>query len=112
MHQMGFSIEAWLFHNISYIVGVHTIGASHCSSIKDQLYNHTVVGDLDLSLDKKYVPALKMKCKPNNATTLAEMDPDSLLTFDLGSCKDVDLQEERLFTSDNALLLDTMLGVT
>ncbi|KAF8020201.1 hypothetical protein BT93_G0792 [Corymbia citriodora subsp. variegata] len=86
--------------------GGHTIGTSHCSSFSDRLYNFTGKGDADPTLDSKYIARLKLRCKPNDQTTLVEMDPGSVRTFDI---KYFDLIQKRrgLFTSDSALLDDS-----
>nr|GEV23853.1 peroxidase 27-like [Tanacetum cinerariifolium] len=62
--------------------GGHAVGISHCSTIASRLYNFTGKGDTDPTLDPMYVPHLKSKCKPTDTTTLLEMDPGSVKTFD------------------------------
>ncbi|KAI3780827.1 hypothetical protein L2E82_10819 [Cichorium intybus] len=85
--------------------GGHTVGTSHCSTIAIRLYNFTGKGDTDPSLDPKYVPYLKSKCKPTDTTTLLEMDPGSFRTFDEAYYTNV-LKRRGLFQSDAALLAD------
>ncbi|XP_010908221.1 peroxidase 1 [Elaeis guineensis] len=85
--------------------GGHTIGTSHCSSFSSRLYNFTGNGDADPMLDKDYLPKLKSKCRPNDATTLVEMDPGSFKTFDTSYYKLV-AKRRGLFTSDATLILD------
>ncbi|KAJ0974750.1 hypothetical protein J5N97_016715 [Dioscorea zingiberensis] len=85
--------------------GAHTIGTSHCSSFSQRLYNFTGKGDADPSLDKHYAARLKLKCKPNDFTTLAELDPGSFKSFDGGYYKLV-AKRRGLFSSDEALLHD------
>ncbi|KAK3438127.1 hypothetical protein EUGRSUZ_C02744 [Eucalyptus grandis] len=86
--------------------GGHTIGTSHCTAFSNRLYNFTGKGDTDPTLDSNYVARLKLSCKPNDQTTLVEMDPGSVRTFDI---KYFDLIAKRrgLFTSDAALLDDS-----
>ncbi|GMH12595.1 hypothetical protein Nepgr_014436 [Nepenthes gracilis] len=85
--------------------GAHTIGVSHCFSFSNRLYNFTGKGDSDPSMDPKYVAELKKKCKPNDTTTLVEMDPGSSTKFD--SHYYVTVYDRRgLFQSDAALLND------
>lgn len=48
---------------------------------------------------------LKMKCRPNDETTLVEMDPGSVRTFD-GSYFKLVAKRRGLFASDDALLDD------
>ncbi|KAJ0966102.1 hypothetical protein J5N97_027240 [Dioscorea zingiberensis] len=86
--------------------GGHTLGTSHCNSFSNRLYNFTGKGDSDPTLDKNYIPALKKKCKPNDATTLVEMDPGSFKTFDNGYYTQVS-KRRGLFQSDAALLQDS-----
>lgn len=94
--------SAYIAFNLS-IVGGHTIGTSHCSSFSNRLYNFTGKDDADPSLDKFYLPKLKAKCKPNDITTLVEMDPGSFRTFDANYYRNV-LKSRVLFTSDQTLL--------
>nr|AFQ36036.1 peroxidase 27 [Fragaria x ananassa] len=88
--------------------GSHTIGTSHCSSFTNRLYNFTGknVNDTDPTLDSNYIAKLKMKCKPNDQTTLVEMDPGSFKTFD-GSYYTLVAKRRGLFQSDAALLDDS-----
>ncbi|XP_076897942.1 peroxidase 27-like [Bidens hawaiensis] len=85
--------------------GGHTVGTSHCSSIATRLYNFTGKGDADPSLDSNYVTQLKSKCKPNDRTTLTEMDPGSFRRFD-DDYYTIVLKRRGLFQSDAALLND------
>lgn len=62
--------------------GGHTIGTSHCSSFANRLYDPSGKDIVDPTLESEYVPKLKSKCKPNDTTTLVEMDPGSHKTFD------------------------------
>jgi peroxidase len=85
--------------------GGHTIGTSHCTSFTNRLYNFTGKGDTDPTLDPNYIIRLKSKCKPNDLTTLAEMDPGSFKTFD-ESYYTLVAKRRGLFQSDAALLDD------
>ncbi|XP_010048943.2 peroxidase 27, partial [Eucalyptus grandis] len=85
--------------------GGHTIGNSHCSPFSNRLYNFTGKGDADPTLDSNYIARLKLSCKPNDQTTLVEMDPGSARTFDI-KYFDLILKRRGLFTSDAALLDD------
>ncbi|XP_039114757.1 peroxidase 27-like [Dioscorea cayenensis subsp. rotundata] len=85
--------------------GAHTIGTSHCPSFSLRLYNFTGKGDADPSLDRQYAARLRSKCKPNDITTLVEMDPGSFKTFDTSYYKLV-AKRRGLFVSDEALLHD------
>lgn len=83
--------------------GGHTIGTSHCSSFANRLYDPSGRDIDDPTLDSEYVPKLKSKCKPNDTTTLVEMDPGSHKTFDSSFFKLV-AKRRSLLTSDHALL--------
>ncbi|KAK8966520.1 Peroxidase 1 [Platanthera guangdongensis] len=89
--------------DIIVLSGGHTIGTSHCSSFSNRLYNFTGKGDADPAMDSLYRANLKKKCRPNDATTLVEMDPGSARTFDEGYYKNV-VKRRGLFTSDDSLL--------
>ncbi|KAM1112696.1 hypothetical protein ACFX13_046375 [Malus domestica] len=84
--------------------GAHTIGVSHCPSFSNRLYNCTGVGDQDPALNAQYAANLKAnKCKtPTDNTTIVEMDPGSVRTFDL-SYYTLLLKRRGLFESDAAL---------
>ncbi|OWM83503.1 peroxidase 27-like [Punica granatum] len=86
--------------------GGHTLGTSHCSSFSDRLYNFSGTGRADPSMDPNYVARLKLKCKPNDNTTLAELDPGSVRTFD-GQYFTLVAKRRGLLTSDAALLVDS-----
>ncbi|CAK7350977.1 unnamed protein product [Dovyalis caffra] len=83
--------------------GGHTIGTSHCSSFNNRLYNFTGKGDTDPTLDSEYIPHLKKKCKAGDQTTLVEMDPGSVRTFD-NSYYTLLTKRRGLFQSDASLL--------
>lgn len=85
--------------------GAHTIGTSHCSSFSSRLYNGTGEGGVDPTLDKNYAQRLKHKCRPNDQTTLVEMDPGSFKTFDTGYFRQV-AKRRSLFLSDEGLRHD------
>ncbi|XP_039167856.1 peroxidase 27-like [Eucalyptus grandis] len=101
-----FAMRGLSVKDLVVLSGGHTLGTSHCSSFSDRLYNFTGKGDTDPKLDSNYIARLKLKCKPNDQTTLIEMDPGSVRTFDI---KYFDLIPKRrgLFTSDAALLDDS-----
>ncbi|KAI6672816.1 hypothetical protein NL676_000722 [Syzygium grande] len=86
--------------------GGHTIGMSHCSSFTNRLYNFTGKNDADPSMDPNYVAQLRTKCKPNDATTIVEMDPGSSKKFDVDYYTLVS-KRRGLFQSDAALLADS-----
>lgn len=69
------------------------------------MYNFTGKGGTDPSLDPNYIVHLKRKCKPNDTTTLVEMDPGSFKTFDEDYYTLV-TKRRGLFQSDAALLND------
>ncbi|XP_030441238.1 peroxidase 27-like [Syzygium oleosum] len=102
----GFASKGLSVKDLVVLSGGHTIGTSHCSSFTNRLYNFTGKGDADPSLDSNYAARLKLRCKPNDQTTLVEMDPGSVRTFDI---KYFDLLSKRrgLLTSDSALLADS-----
>ncbi|KAG8042780.1 hypothetical protein GUJ93_ZPchr0328g33306 [Zizania palustris] len=87
------------------LLGGHTLGTSHCSSFSDRLYNFSSASMADPTLDKRYVPRLKNKCKPGDKTTLVEMDPGSFKTFDTSYYRHI-AKGRALFTSDETLMLD------
>nr|TKR90602.1 hypothetical protein D5086_0000231810 [Populus alba] len=83
--------------------GGHTIGTSHCSSFSSRLYNSTGKDGTDPTLDSEYIEKLKNKCKVGDQTTLVEMDPGSVRTFD-NSYYTLVAKRRGLFQSDAALL--------
>ncbi|RVX13366.1 Peroxidase 27 [Vitis vinifera] len=91
---------------ISYYLGGHTLGTSHCSSFSSRLYNFSGKGDTDPDLDPNYIAKLKNKCKQGDANSLVEMDPGSFKTFDESYYTLVG-KRRGLFVSDAALLDDS-----
>ncbi|KAG4985719.1 hypothetical protein JHK82_033326 [Glycine max] len=91
-------------NDLVLLVGAHTIGVAHCSSIATRLYNFTGKGDTDPTLDSEYAKNIKtFKCKNINDNTIIEMDPGSRDTFDLGFYKQV-VKRRGLFQSDAEFL--------
>ncbi|EHA8589469.1 Peroxidase 3 [Cocos nucifera] len=106
--QTSFASKGLNLKDLVLLSGAHTIGVSHCSSFSSRLYNFTGKGDEDPSLDSFYAANLKKhKCKvPDDTTTIVEMDPGSLGTFDLGYYKQL-LNRRGLLQSDAALTDNT-----
>ncbi|GAA0186220.1 peroxidase [Lithospermum erythrorhizon] len=103
--QTRFSSKGLDLQDLVLLSGAHTIGVSHCSSFTTRLYNFSgVLGNQDPSLDSEYATNLKSrKCLSlNDTTTLVEMDPGSVRTFDL-SYYTLLLKRRGLFQSDAAL---------
>lgn len=87
-------------------LGGHTLGVSHCSSFSNRLYDFNgTKGGVDPKLDSEYLARLKSKCKPNDVTTLAELDPGSFISFDTAYYELV-AKRRGLLESDAALLDD------
>lgn len=104
--KQSFAAKNLTTKDLVVLSGSHTIGTSHCSSFDTRLYNFTGRGDSDPSLDPNYAARLRMKCKPQDQTTLVEMDPGSFKTFDEDYYTLV-AKRRGLFTSDSALLEDS-----
>lgn len=88
---------------VYFILGAHTFGASHCSTILVRLYNFTGKGDQDPSLDSTYAEELKQKCPIGDNTTIVPMVPGNLLNFDGSYYRGV-WKNQGLFVADAALL--------
>ncbi|KAI3740847.1 hypothetical protein L2E82_31321 [Cichorium intybus] len=105
--------QSWSLRGLStkdlvVLSGGHSIGMSHCSSFEERLYNFTGKGnngDTDPTMDQNYVARLKLKCKPQDKTTIVELDPGSFKTFDDSYFKLV-TKRRGLLQSDAALLND------
>ncbi|CDP20341.1 unnamed protein product [Coffea canephora] len=91
--------------DLAVLSGGHTIGNAHCFVFSSRLYNFTGKGDTDPSLDPKYIPFLKKKCKPEDVTTLVEMTPGNFKSFDEDYYTLI-TKGRGLFQSDAALLDD------
>ncbi|KAI3440867.1 Peroxidase, partial [Psidium guajava] len=102
----AFAAKGLTVKDLVVLSGGHTIGVSHCSSFTNRLYNFTGKNDSDPSMDPNYVAQLKTKCKPNDATTIVEMDPGSSKKFDVDYYAVVS-KRRGLFQSDAALLADS-----
>ncbi|KAM0012195.1 putative peroxidase [Helianthus debilis subsp. tardiflorus] len=103
--KQSFAMRGLNTKDLVVLSGGHTIGMSHCSSFENRLYNFTGKGDTDPSMDQNYIARLKLKCKPRDQTTLAELDPGSFLTFDDSYFRLV-TKGRGLLESDAALLND------
>lgn len=102
----SFAAKGLSVKDLAVLSGGHTLGMSHCSSFTNRLYNFTGKNDADPSMDPNYVAQLKTKCKPNDATTIVEMDPGSAKKFDVDYYTLVS-KRRGLFQSDAALLTDS-----
>ncbi|KAF8008105.1 hypothetical protein BT93_K1937 [Corymbia citriodora subsp. variegata] len=102
----AFAAKGLSVKDLAVLSGGHTLGVSHCSSFTNRLYNFTGKNDADPSMDPNYVAQLKTKCKPNDATTIVEMDPGSSKKFDVDYYTLVS-KRRGLFQSDAALLTDS-----
>ncbi|KAK3404503.1 hypothetical protein EUGRSUZ_K00806 [Eucalyptus grandis] len=102
----SFAAKGLSVKDLAVLSGGHTLGMSHCSSFTNRLYNFTGKNDADPSMDPNYVAQLKTKCKPNDATTIVEMDPGSAKKFDMDYYTLVS-KRRGLFQSDAALLTDS-----
>ncbi|KAK1434562.1 hypothetical protein QVD17_00309 [Tagetes erecta] len=103
--KQSFALRGLNTKDLVVLSGGHTIGTSHCSSFESRLYNFTGKGDTDPTMDQNYIARLKLKCKPKDQTTLAELDPGSFKTFDDSYFKLV-TKRRGLLQSDAALLDD------
>ncbi|KAI3740844.1 hypothetical protein L2E82_31318 [Cichorium intybus] len=103
--KQSFALRGLSTKDLVVLSGGHTIGMSHCSSFENRLYNFTGKGDTDPTMDINYIARLKLKCKPQDQTTLAELDPGSFKTFDDSYFKLV-TKRRGLLQSDAALLDD------
>ncbi|KAG8387002.1 hypothetical protein BUALT_Bualt03G0207900 [Buddleja alternifolia] len=105
--QSDFANKGLDLKDLVLLSGAHTIGISHCTSFTNRLYNFTGIGDQDPALDSEYAANLKAnKCRSINSTTIVEMDPGSVKTFDL-SYYTLVLKRRGLFQSDSALSTDS-----
>lgn len=79
------------------------MGTSHCTAFSNRISNYTGRGDTDPKLDSNYIPKLRARCRPNDNTTLVEMNPGSFRTFETSYYTLVS-KRRGLFESDAALL--------
>lgn len=108
-----FSVKSLNSKDIAVLFGCHSIGTSHCGSIRQRLYNFTGKMDQDPSLDPAYAAQLRKLCPPpgpgdadhGEGKTKVPMDPGSGYRFDLSYYRHV-LATGGLFQSDGSLLKD------
>ncbi|KAJ9566555.1 hypothetical protein OSB04_002521 [Centaurea solstitialis] len=105
MLKQSFAQRGLNVKDLVVLSGGHTIGTAGCSSFNARLYNFTGKGDMDPTMDPNYIARLKLKCKLGDQTTLAELDPGSVRTFDDSYFKLVN-KRRGLLQSDAALLDD------
>ncbi|PKA46395.1 Peroxidase 3 [Apostasia shenzhenica] len=105
--QRSFASKGLDIHDLVLLSGAHTIGIAQCQFFSNRLHNFTGRGDQDPALDDHYAENLKkFKCKsPQDQTSIAEMDPGSFRTFDLGYYKLL-LKRRGIFQSDAALFFN------
>ncbi|XP_074287556.1 peroxidase 5-like [Silene latifolia] len=90
------------------LLGAHTIGRSHCSTItkvNDRLYNFNGTNMPDPSLKKNYLRQLQVACPKSGTSTslVIPMDPSTPRVLDNNYYANV-LLKKGLFTSDSTLL--------
>ncbi|XP_045818059.1 peroxidase 64-like [Trifolium pratense] len=102
--QQSFSQRALSAKDLVALSGGHTLGFSHCSSFRNRIQNFNATHDVDPSLNPSFATKLKSICpKKNQAKNAgATMDPSST-AFDNTYYKLI-LQQNALFSSDQALL--------
>ncbi|KAK1305471.1 Peroxidase 60 [Acorus calamus] len=57
-----------------YLLGAHTVGITHCSLVRNRLYNFNGTGQPDPTMDPSLLAALRTTC-PQNATTTTDNNP-------------------------------------
>ncbi|XP_057861573.1 peroxidase 56 isoform X2 [Cryptomeria japonica] len=86
--------------------GAHTFGKTHCSFVGRRLYDFTNNGGIDPTLNTTYAMSLKKQCTaPVNPNTIVLLDPSTPNRFDNIYFKEL-LQNQGIFSSDSALVLD------
>ncbi|KAL9251923.1 Peroxidase 56-like protein [Drosera capensis] len=93
-------------YDLVVLSAAHTIGASHCASFSERLYNFSRSSGTDPSLNPHYAKWLKKECLKNyNTSTTVNLDPITPNKFDSMYYLAVS-QHRGLFESDAALLED------
>ncbi|KAK1274505.1 Peroxidase 60 [Acorus gramineus] len=93
-----------------YLFGAHTVGITHCSLIRNRLYNFKGTGQPDPTMGPSLLAALKTKC-PQNATTTTDnpvfldQNPSSTNVVDNSYYKQI-LMKRGVLQIDQELALD------
>ncbi|KAL6647246.1 hypothetical protein ACP70R_014683 [Stipagrostis hirtigluma subsp. patula] len=92
--------------DLAVLSGAHTIGKARCSTVSPRLYDFGGRnGAADPTLDANYTAALRGQCRPGDAATLVDLDPETPTTFDTDYYALV-AGRRGLLSTDAALLLD------
>ncbi|TVU40208.1 hypothetical protein EJB05_13659, partial [Eragrostis curvula] len=96
--------------DLAVLSGAHTIGKARCATVSPRLYNFGGQNSSsDPTLDANYTSTLRGQCKPGDAATLVDLDPDTPSVFDADYYKLV-AGKRGLLSTDAALLLDPATG--
>lgn len=107
----SFSSNGLSIRDLVSLSGAHTFGRSHCSSVSRRLYGFRNNGGIDPTLNKTYAMALMKQCSlPINPNAKVPLDPSTSDTFDNTYFQDL-LQNEGIFSSDSALVIDARTKV-
>lgn len=106
----SFSSNGLSIRDLVTLSGAHTFGKSHCSTVSWRLYGPTK-GGIDPTLNKTYAVGLMNQCTlPINANATIPLDPSTPNIFDKNYFQDL-LQNEGIFASDSALVIDSRTKV-
>lgn len=107
----SFSSNGLSIRDLVTLSGAHTFGKSHCSTVLWRLYGPGNQGGIDPTLNKTYAVGLMNKCSlPINPNATISLDPSTPNTFDNNYFQDL-LQNEGIFASDSALVIDSRTKV-
>ncbi|KAF8412835.1 hypothetical protein HHK36_000806 [Tetracentron sinense] len=96
------------------LLGGHTVGITHCSFIKNRLYNFNNTGKPDPTMDTSLAKALRLRCPQNsNTDNTINLDQNtaSSLTVDNSYYKQL-LLKKGILQIDQALTLDPSTNAT
>jgi peroxidase len=107
----SFSSNGLSIRDLVTLSGAHTFGKSHCPTVARRLYQFSNNSGIDPTLNKTYAMSLMKKCTlPINPNATVPLDPSTPNTFDNAYFQEL-LQNEGIFSSDSALVIDARTRV-
>ncbi|KAL8501135.1 hypothetical protein ACS0TY_020630 [Phlomoides rotata] len=97
-----------------YLLGGHTVGISHCSLIKDRLYNFRNTRKADPNMDSSLLIALRARCPQNSSVDNSvnlDQNPLSSMTVDNSYYKQI-VMRRGILQIDQDLALDPLSKYT
>ncbi|KAK4482711.1 hypothetical protein RD792_009878 [Penstemon davidsonii] len=99
-----------------YLLGGHTVGITHCSLIRDRIYNFQNTGKSDPNMDSALLTTLTARCPQNSSTSIdnsvnLDQNPLSSMTVDNSYYRQI-VKRRGVLQIDQDLALDPLSNNT